>query len=1719
MGSPLASLDILITGDYSDLEQSITEATSAASAAGEAISEAFNQPDAGAGLATAVQAIADSATAAVPQLTALGDEAQQLGDGAATVQPLSDALQSVGDAANTAAPDLNDAGSAAEQVGEAAGEAEGNLSEMAEALVGIGEALAVTEGLKEFGEEALEAYGTVQSVTIGLTQLTGSVDTANEAIEQIKNLAATEPFAFPDIAPTVQKMVALGVSAEQLPSVMQAVADAAAATGNQFNQVANSLDRMSLSGTANARSLTQLGIGAQDLAAAMGVTAAQVTAAFKALDQSQRLDVLQEALTKFSGAAVAQAQGIAGAWQIFENQFEEVMVGVGEALAPAVTAVLGFGKEALAAAQSAVDAFNSLPEPLKEVLGGVALLAAAVAPLTVAVGAFGLGVIGIQAAIGPLNTLLGALGLASKDVAVGETAAAVAGTELAESQAAVATSIITTEAAVGEAGAATILAAEGFSSLGVSVGGLALVFAGPLIASLVATQSNLNDLKERWTEVLQEINSNSIVSAIDAGATIQGLEDIGYSVDQIKTAFGSFGLAGATAVDQLNQSMKAPVPTLTSLGVSIDDIQTKLKGLQVDGIPVFQILANSPDFATFKNNIVTLGGNLEQVIQKLNQLGPNATSAVAGFKSMADGLGIVVVNTENAQKGLDALTASQAKANQAVQAAKAILDLAAQGLDGTTQAQGVYNAALVAYDKALTTASPHAKDFADSIAGITQSIQLAQEKASSSVSVFDSLNASFNNGVGALSAVAEAYTKAQSAAKTAGDAFATAAGQQLLLNQGYTNTKTVFDANTAALDALVTKYQTATLSTQQAAEVQQQIVTLYKTTETESNALGISYYNQGAATISLTAAATGQQTALQNVITTYEGLKTQANQSAASIEASGVAFKTIQTDAAGLGLTVQQVGNGLVFTADAALSSNPKVVALAQALTQAANAGLSFAIVNGQLVPIQQQMGNAAGVAAGQVGTLVTTADGGTVAVLGMASAVPKATQALTDHAAAAQSAAAGQGMFNAQVAAAPQSLDPFSAAAVSATANLSGYGNNAMTVGQVLNGTLTPALHNAVVNGFDPFSAAAVAATANQSNFASTLITGGQAMQDAAAHSSILATGATAIADGFAAAKVAYDNAAASASADTTAEEGLSSSIVENTSDMQKAANEADVYAGQLQSVGTAATTAAAAVQKLNTQVDNTGGAGSMNNTGGPGGAQGDQGFEGGSGYIGFLSPYANAGIAKMNVVDTPIEGVGGSFIDQQEQVEQEIEQLSGAMGTAYTGAVAATDPLIAATNANTAATTDNTTATTADTTATTAATTATTAAVTATQALQDVNTALGTNFTDLGSATQELETLIGETGGSVQQSLENLISEVNGVNAPVQDVAYSLSGSSTSLSSAADAASSSLTGLVSNTDDLSTSTSTASGDVLGVLANLRGMTLTLSGFNADMASLTQELNAGQISLSDFNEEAQTLSSTLAQETQAVTNMGTAASGAAQALSNAAGVTEDSADVIQKALATYVQGQASYYAQQSLAGQGAANVDTANQNSTFNALSALGTAFTNSTGLTLPNTGVATAKVNPNLTYDPSTGAYTLAVSLPNLPNGESITGTATATGTSINAAGQANLYNQAYAAAMDQYYGVNPLAAPSAGGMEGQSSSGPNYAAYAPTTGMFTPTTPQYSSGNPLPVVVQNQTVPAITINIPGATVVGSNGAQQLAQAVQQQIVTTLRQAGLKL
>src|ERR1700722_10688263 len=209
--SVLGSIGVVISGDYSELNDAISQAQDVAAQGADQIAGAFNQPDIAESMTTSIQALADASGLAGGQLqifqsvlesdadagialnqslSDMASSAGTLGDAVATAaqslldqqqaaQDLADATNAAGNAAveaTEATEALGGASSTAavevQQVGGAAEESAGGMKELAEQFFAVQQALVITQGLKEFGEEALTTAGTVQSVTIGLTALT-----------------------------------------------------------------------------------------------------------------------------------------------------------------------------------------------------------------------------------------------------------------------------------------------------------------------------------------------------------------------------------------------------------------------------------------------------------------------------------------------------------------------------------------------------------------------------------------------------------------------------------------------------------------------------------------------------------------------------------------------------------------------------------------------------------------------------------------------------------------------------------------------------------------------------------------------------------------------------------------------------------------------------------------------------------------------------------------------------------------------------------------------------------------------------------------------------------------------------------------------------------------------------------------------------------------------------------------------------------------------------------------------------------------------------------------------------------------------------------------------------------------------------------------------------------------------------------------------------------
>lgn len=294
------------------------------------------------------------------------------GDAGAGLKALDDAIRGVGESAQHSTPPIHDMDSAIEH----AGEEVGGFSEKAMELVGALGLLVtlekVAEWLKEIATEAVSAYAASEQFTTAMGQLTGSSEQAESMLQQLKTTALQIPVSLQSLESATQRMTAFGVEASKIPSLMQAAANASAATGNSFDTVAQALSRVEISGQVSARQLVQLGVSWKDLAQAMGTSIEEAQERLKKGGQDAEADltaVVAAINQKFAGAAAAMATTLSGQFQILKNQIEQTLEGLGEAAAPVLKNIMQVvGSEIIPALNDVVHGFTAIAEVISPVV-------------------------------------------------------------------------------------------------------------------------------------------------------------------------------------------------------------------------------------------------------------------------------------------------------------------------------------------------------------------------------------------------------------------------------------------------------------------------------------------------------------------------------------------------------------------------------------------------------------------------------------------------------------------------------------------------------------------------------------------------------------------------------------------------------------------------------------------------------------------------------------------------------------------------------------------------------------------------------------------------------------------------------------------------------------------------------------------------------------------------------------------------------------------------------------------------------------------------------------------------------------------------------------------------------------------------------------------------------------------------------------------------------
>lgn len=158
-------------------------------------------------------------------------------------------------------------------------------------------------------------------------------------------------------------------NADLISESFEGLAGKAYQTGNSIESMESKMQTMVMTGNASGKMLKQLGLDANDLAQAMGVSADQVSDAFKNMTPEERLQAISKAMGDGRQANEMYKNSYEGLKTKAETAMAGLMGAVGQAILPVIVPVL---QAATSAIQWLTDGFKALPGPVQAIIGGIA---------------------------------------------------------------------------------------------------------------------------------------------------------------------------------------------------------------------------------------------------------------------------------------------------------------------------------------------------------------------------------------------------------------------------------------------------------------------------------------------------------------------------------------------------------------------------------------------------------------------------------------------------------------------------------------------------------------------------------------------------------------------------------------------------------------------------------------------------------------------------------------------------------------------------------------------------------------------------------------------------------------------------------------------------------------------------------------------------------------------------------------------------------------------------------------------------------------------------------------------------------------------------------------------------------------------------------------------------------------------------------------------------
>jgi len=267
------------------------------------------------------------------------------------------------------------------------------LTQIGDKMASVGSklSLGLSLPLLAIGGAAIKAAASMEVTNVAFTTMLKSGEKAQKFLAELKDFAKATPFEFTELTAASRKMLALGFSAKEVIPTLKTIGDASSALGigaQGVDRVVLALGQMRLKGKTSAeemRQLTEAGIdgwGALAKALNTDVAGAMKMVEKRMVDGKATVDIiLKEMNSSFGGGMDKQSKTLEGKWSTVMDSLKLAASDVGVTLSKALDVS---GK--LDSLTKALDAFNQLPQPIKETTVYIGLVVAALPIIVAGVG-------------------------------------------------------------------------------------------------------------------------------------------------------------------------------------------------------------------------------------------------------------------------------------------------------------------------------------------------------------------------------------------------------------------------------------------------------------------------------------------------------------------------------------------------------------------------------------------------------------------------------------------------------------------------------------------------------------------------------------------------------------------------------------------------------------------------------------------------------------------------------------------------------------------------------------------------------------------------------------------------------------------------------------------------------------------------------------------------------------------------------------------------------------------------------------------------------------------------------------------------------------------------------------------------------------------------------------------------------------------------------------